>query len=162
MWRVSGGYSPPQGRGAPWICQGAPVHCPLTKAQPRTKGGPRGSGANPQQCHCPVVFPACGGKTPLTSLEYRGESPLPEERVEHNFSIPDGYYHVKHHHFWSCFNTESHVPYVTIHRIFHLPPQTVGIRDGAAEISFSSLSTSSHAFFPHGLFFCIRQLWLHP
>lgn len=33
-------------------------------------------------------------KTLLTSLECRSESPLLEERVEHHFSIPDGYYHV--------------------------------------------------------------------
>lgn len=62
-----------------------------------------------------------GGKTLLTSLEHRGESLLLQETVEHHFSIPDGCYHVKHPHFWSCFNTESHVPSVTILRIFHLP-----------------------------------------
>lgn len=28
--------------------------------------------------------------------------------------------HRKHHDFWSCFNKESHVHYVTIHRTFHL------------------------------------------
>lgn len=35
-----------------------------------------------------------GGKTLLTSQEYRSESSLLEERVEHHISIPDGYYHV--------------------------------------------------------------------
>ena len=35
-----------------------------------------------------------GGKTLLTSQEYRSESSLLEERVEHHFSIPDEYYHV--------------------------------------------------------------------
>lgn len=69
---------------------------------------------------CPLCSHSGGGKTLLTSLEYGNESPLLEERFEHHFSIPDGYYHVKHHHFWSRFNTESPVPYVTIHRIFHL------------------------------------------
>lgn len=112
---------------------------------------------------CPMCSQPDGGKTHLTSLECRSESPLVEERVElfnSRWVLPRLDSHRRRHHFWSCFNKESHVPHVTSteHFICYVFGQW-----GPGMVVWRSFSLHlPMPFFSHGLFFCIRQLWLHP